>query len=166
MENNYMSKSCPYKQYSDYGMDFSRDSFYNALNLIKEAVQDERADELKYDYFMKMARSEHEVSMIKSIRDDERNHRKWFREIYNYYTGKEIEATDGEEFDKPATYLDGISNSVIGELNAVEKYRFIREGLPSRLFRDVLFRVITDEMKHATKYNLILNLHALHHEHM
>lgn len=147
---------------SNYGMDFSQEAFNTALNLIKEAVQGERADELKYDYLISVAPSQEEKDIIISIRDDERNHRKWFKDVYKYYTGEEIEAKDGEEeFVKPTSYLEGISEAVFGELGAMEKYRFIREGLPVRLFRDTVFRILTDEMKHATKYNYILNKNAL-----
>lgn len=146
---------------SDYGMDFSQEAFNTALNLIEEAVQGERADELLYDYLISIAPSQEEKDIIISIRDDERNHRKWYKDIYKYYTGQEIEATNGEEFVKPQSYIAGISKAIFGELGAMEKYRFIREGLPVRLFRDTVFRIITDEMKHATKYNYILSKNAL-----
>ena len=146
---------------SAYGMDFTQEAFNQALNLIKEAVQGERADELFYDYLISIAPSQEEKDIIATIRDDERNHRKWFKDVYRYYTGEEIEARNGEEFIKPESYLAGISKAVFGELSAMEKYRFIREGLPVRLFRDTVFRIITDEMKHAIKYNYILSKNAL-----
>lgn len=140
-----------------YGMDFTQEAFDKALELIKEAVQDERADELMYSYFISVAPTQEEKDIITSIRNDERNHRKWFREIYKFYTGEDIEAAGGEEFKKPSSYIEGISNAVFGELKALEKYRFIREGLPSRLYRDIVFRILTDEIKHSIKYNYILN---------
>lgn len=146
---------------STYGMDFTKEAFDKALDLIEEAVQDERSDELFYDYLISVAPTQEEKSIIASIRDDERNHRKWFREIYKYYTGENIESKNGEEFVKPESYIAGVSKAVFGELGALEKYRFIREGLPSRLYRDTVFRILTDEMKHATKYNYILNKNAL-----
>jgi len=146
---------------SNYGMDFTQEAFNTALNLIKEAVQGEKEDELEYDYFINIAPSQEEKDIIASIRDDERNHRKWFKDVYKYYTGEEIEAKEGEEFVRPTSYLEGISKAVFGELGAMEKYRFIREGLPVRMFRDTVFRILTDEMKHATKYNYILNKNAL-----
>jgi rubrerythrin len=151
----------PYMKCSNYGMDFTQEAFDKALDLIEEAVQDERADELRYDYLISVAPTQEEKDIIASIRNDERNHRQWFREIYKYYTDKEIESKNGEEFVKPATYLDGISKAVFGELGALEKYRFIREGLPSRLYRDTIFRILTDEMKHATKYDYILSKNSL-----
>lgn len=157
-KNPYMP---PYMNCSTYGMDFTQEAFNKALDLMVEAVQDERADELLYDYLISLAPTQEEKNIITSIRDDERNHRKWFREIYKYYTGQDIQAKNGEAFSKPASYLEGISKAVFGELGALEKYRFIREGLPSRLYRDTVFRILTDEMKHATKYNYILSKNAL-----
>lgn len=159
---NYSNPYMPsYMNCSTYGMDFTQEAFNKALDLMEEAVQDERADELLYDYLISLAPTQEEKNIITSIRDDERNHRKWFREIYKYYTGKDIQAKNGEDFVKPASYLEGISKAVFGELGALEKYRFIREGLPSRLYRDTVFRILTDEMKHATKYNYILSKNAL-----
>lgn len=157
----YNYNNIPYMNCSSYGMDFTQEAFNKALDLIKEAVQDERSDELKYEYLISVAPTEEEINIITSIRDDERNHRKWFKDIYKYYTGKEIESKNGKEFVKPASFLDGISKAVFGELGALEKYRFIREGLPSRFYRDVVFRILTDEMKHATKYNYLISKSAL-----
>ncbi len=157
----YNYYNVPYMNCSNYGMDFTKEAFDKAIQLIEEAVQDERADELKYEYLIGEAPTEAEKSIIVSIRDDERNHRKWFRDIYKYYTGKEVQIKDDKEIIKPASYLDGISKAVFGELGAMEKYRFIREGLPGRFYRDIVFRILTDEMKHATKYNYILSMNAL-----
>lgn len=161
MVNYNMPCMMPYMKCSNYGMDFTQEAYNKALDLIEEAVQDERADELFYDYLISVAPTQEERNIIVSIRDDERNHRKWFKEIYLYYTDEEIESKDGEKFIRPTSYIEGISKAVFGELGALEKYRFIREGLPSRLHRDTVFRILTDEMKHATKYNYILSKNAL-----
>lgn len=141
---------------SSYGTDFTQEAFEKALNLMREAVQDERNDELLYDYLIGVAPTGEEKSVITSIRDDERSHRQRFREIYRAYTGEELMSGEDTEFVKPASYLEAVRKAVFGELGAMEKYRFIREGLPSRHYRDVVFRILTDEMKHATKYNYIL----------
>ncbi|MDF2675907.1 MAG: rubrerythrin [Bacillota bacterium] len=162
MFNNYdIPYMNPYMQCSNYGMDFSQEGLALALNLMQEAVQDERHEELLYDYLISVAPTQEEKDIITSNRNDERNHRRWFRDAYRYYTGENIDAKDGHDFKRPASYLEGISNAVFGELNAMEKYRYIREGLPERFFRDTVFRILTDEMKHATKYNYILSKNAL-----
>ncbi|MBU5482861.1 ferritin-like domain-containing protein [Clostridium sp. MSJ-11] len=139
-------------------MDFTKMDLCKSLDLIKEAVQDERNDELTYDYLIKMAPTKEEKEIIMSIRNDERKHRKWFKEIYKCYTGQDIESTDCEKFVKPKSYVEGIKRALFGELAAVEKYRIIRMGLPNRYQRDILLEILTDEMKHATKYNYILTM--------
>jgi len=145
-----------YMKRNPYGSDFTQAAFDKALMLIKEAVQDERNDELFYDYLISAAPTEEQKKIITSIRDDERTHRMLFREIYKAFTGMEIPMTSDEQFVKPASYKEGVRKAVFGELSALEKYRIIREGLPSRMYRDVVFRILTDEMKHATKYTYIL----------
>lgn len=158
MYNFSIPYSNQYMQCSSYGMDFTMSALNTALSLMRDAVQGEREDELKYDYLIENAPTQEEKDIITSIRDDERLHRQWYRDIYKYYTNEEINSTNGEEFTEPDSYLDGIKSSIFGELSAMEKYRIIREGLPSRFYRDIVFRILTDEMKHATKYNYILSI--------
>jgi rubrerythrin len=129
-----------------------------ALKLVKKAVQGEREDELFYDYLICVAPSKEEKDIIRSIRDDERKHNKMFRAMYKYYTGEDIRASKDDCFDKPPSYIHGIKKALFGELSAMERYRIIRAGLPDRYFRDMAFEILTDEMKHADKYNYILNL--------
>ncbi|MDF2513091.1 MAG: rubrerythrin [Herbinix sp.] len=135
-----------------------------ALALVKSAVEGEREDELFYDYLISVAPSQEEVNIIQSIRDDERKHNEMFREIYAYFTGEEIQAEENPEFEKPRSYIEGIKKALFGELAAVERYRNIRAGLPVNYYRDMVFEILTDELKHADKYNYILNLHHMNHE--
>nr|WP_152750491.1 ferritin-like domain-containing protein [Clostridium estertheticum] len=129
-----------------------------ALVGVKEAVQGEREDELFYDYLISVAPTREEKAIIISIRDDERKHNSLFRKIYKDFTGMEV-STDGENtFEKPSSYIDGIKKALFGELRAVEKYRAIRRALPMGPYRDVLFDIITDEIKHSSKYNYLFTL--------
>lgn len=129
-----------------------------ALALIRQAVAGEREDELFYDYLVSIAPSNEEKEIILSIRDDERKHNRMFRIIYEDLTGQTLPAPTGENFEKPSSYIDGIRRALFGELAAVERYRDIRAGLPNRYYRDMVFEILTDELKHADKYNYILNL--------
>jgi len=78
-----------------------------------------------------------------------------FKKIYKDFTGQDVMDTNGEEFKKPASYIDGIQQALFGELKAVEKYREIRKGLPDRYNRDLVFDILTDEIKHSAKYNFL-----------
>ncbi|MCM3079386.1 ferritin-like domain-containing protein [Brevibacillus invocatus] len=124
-----------------------------ALRLIQEAIGDERHDELFYDYLISVAPTEQEKQVIAGIRDDERKHRRWFRQIYTELTGQQPPAMEEREtFQKPESYLDGIEKALMGELKAFEKYRVIYQNIPAR-YRDAIFEIMTDEMKHASYYN-------------
>lgn len=131
-----------------------------SLQGIKLAVQGEREDELFYDYLISVAPTDDEKKIIASIRDDERRHNKMFRKIYKNITGVDLPASTDEEFVKPISYLDGIKKALFGELGAIERYREIRMGLPSTMYRDMLFNIITDEIKHSSKYNYLFTLNS------
>ncbi|NBD25011.1 ferritin-like domain-containing protein [Paenibacillus sp. T1] len=135
-------------------------SLQEALTLVKQAVAGEREDELFYEYLISVAPSQEEKEIIISIRNDERKHNQMFRKIYQDFTGQSIVVPANATFEKPVSYLDGIRKALFGELGAVERYRDIRAGLPTRYYRDMVFEILTDEQKHATKYNYILNLNV------
>ncbi|WP_152563681.1 hypothetical protein [Clostridium drakei] len=54
-------------------MDFTKEAFNKALILMKEEIQDERADELFYDYLISATPTQEEKDIITSIRNYERN---------------------------------------------------------------------------------------------
>jgi rubrerythrin len=141
-------------------MMFDMDLLEKALEGIKLAIQGEQEDELFYDYLISIAPTDDEKKIIASIRDDERGHNKMFRYIYNNITGVDVPPGNEEEFVKPISYLDGIKKALFGELSAVERYREIRRGLPATMYRDLLFNIITDELKHSSKYNYLFTLNS------
>ena len=146
--------------YENAYMMYDQDLLKKSLEGIRAAVQGEKEDELFYDYLISIAPTNDEKKIIASIRDDERYHNKMFRQIYNNITGIDILLTADEEFVKPTSYLDGIKRALFGELSAVERYREIRRGLPSTMYRDILFNIITDEIKHSSKYNYLFALNS------
>jgi len=133
-------------------------SLEEALALIKQAVSGEREDELFYDYLIAEAPTEEDKEVIRSIRDDERRHNRMFRSIYQAYTGETLPPSTDTAFERPASYSEGLRRALFGELGAVERYRNIRAGLPDRYYRDMVFEILTDELKHASKYNYLITL--------
>lgn len=128
------------------------------LELIKESVQGERNDELFYDELIKLAPTTEQSTIISSIRDDERSHNQMFRKIYQELTGHEIYGVSSEQYQQVGSYINGIQQALLGELSAVEKYRKIWFGLPTGIYRDTIFGIILDELKHASKYNYLFTL--------
>lgn len=129
-----------------------------ALMSIYNSVQDEKEDELFYTYLIGAAPTPEEKAIITTIRDDEKKHNQMLRQIYQNFTGQQIPEAEEVNFTKPKSYIDGVKQALFGELTAVERYRDIRAGLPTEYYRDMVFEILTDELKHATKYNYILNL--------
>ena len=135
-------------------------STQDALELMRNAVQGERNDELFYDQLIKLAPNQAQAEVISSIRNDERGHNQMFRQMYRELTGHEVMGTSNEVPENVNSYIAGLQKAFQGELSAVEKYRKIWFGLPYGIYKDTLYGIILDEQKHADKYNNLL-LHNL-----
>lgn len=53
-------------------------------------------------------------------------------------------------------YLRNLQKALFGELSAVEKYRDIMAVMPDRRKYAMLMEILTDEIKHAIKYNFLI----------
>ena len=128
-----------------------------ALELIKQAVEGETEDRLFYDYLIKNASSESDREIIGGIRDNEINHAKMFRQLYFELTGKTIPPNVDVNFIPPKNYCDGLKRALIGETNAVIKYRKILFAMKDRRHINMLTEIITDELRHASLYNFLIH---------
>ncbi|MCM3621962.1 ferritin-like domain-containing protein [Brevibacillus borstelensis] len=134
-------------------MDRHDDRAAVVLWMIQEGISGERSDELFYDYLITVAPTRQEKDVITGIRDDERKHRRLFRQLYTQLAGQRPGMSEeGETFQRPASYLEGIEQALLGELKAFEKYRTIYRYIPQQ-YRDTIFEIMTDELKHASYYN-------------
>lgn len=122
------------------------------ISLIQQGIAGEREDELFYDYLISVAPTQQEKMVIESIRNDERKHRRMFRSIYSQLTGQSPYVGQEEGFQRPVNYLEGIEKALMGELKAFERYRTIYLNIRPE-FRDMIFEIMTDEIKHAGYYN-------------
>ncbi len=120
-----------------------------ALELIAEAVADERHDEMFYDHMIKLAPTKEQKDIIAGIRDDERKHNNLFRHIYCEIAGEVLPPAMNGEHKQPKTYCEGIHEAFMGELAAVGKYRRILYAMQDRRHINMLVEIITDEQKHA-----------------
>lgn len=92
--------------------------------------------------------------IIESIRDDELRHNRAYKQMYYQITGQKIQPEE-ENFIPPESFKEGIVNAMMGELNAVKTYREIMMGLPSLYYRDQVFNILSDELRHGNLYNYI-----------
>ena len=156
--NYYMSREA-----TPWILDFTNKSFqYNlntALTLIRNSVNDEAEDAAIYESLIKIAPTAEAKEIIENIRDDENIHNKLLREIFTNLTGvvlpQNMEPTNYEK----TNYIDGIKKSFKGELKAVEKYREILTYMPSKELYNKILYIMTDEMKHAMKYNYLISMY-------
>lgn len=121
------------------------------LDLIKEAMRDERHDNKKYKMMMDMTDNKEIKDNIRFAYEDEAKHYRMFQEIYHDLTGQEIEIPV-PKVELSDRFIDNVKSSIQGELAAVELYREIRSMLNSKKHRDMLYEIITDEQEHATRF--------------
>jgi rubrerythrin len=137
------------------------------LEEIRDSIRDEREDEMFYGHLARLAPSRQQRQIIEDIRDDERRHGNLFRRMYKDLTNREAQVSEEFDVKRPKSYLLGLKKALFGELKAVEKYRKIRRAMKGHPYRDILFDIITDEMKHASKFNYLIMLNGdKHNMHM
>lgn len=127
----------------------------NALALIAQAVAGEAEDAQFYTWLLQNAPSDEDRQIITGIRGDEMHHNGWFRQLYLELTGRPVPAVQGETFTPPASYCDGLHHAIMGEQDAVRRYRQILFALQNRVHINVLTNIITDELRHAVLYNYL-----------
>ncbi len=132
-------------------------SLSEALELIREAVEGEAEDRMFYDYLIRHAPSGKDREIIRGIRDNEINHAKMFRRMYYEHTGENIRPASNANFTSPGTYCEGLIKALMGELNAVKKYRNILFAMRERRHINMLTEIITDEIRHANLYNFLIH---------
>lgn len=129
----------------------------NLIDLIIEAMKDERHDRVKYKMMMDMTKKDKIKEQIKFAYEDEGKHYKMFQYIFYQLTGKQIDIPipEVEEYDE---LIDAVETSINGKLAAVELYRKIQSMLPNIGLRDMLFEIITDEQEHATRFTYVFSM--------
>ena len=129
-----------------------------AIELIRKSVADEKEDELFYDNLIKQAPTEKEKDIIRSIRDDERKHRQILRKLYYDFTGQMLTLNTSmpENNTENMSYKAQLEKALFGELDAVAKYRKIMGTMPSGSSYTLLMSIMTDELRHAIKYNFLI----------
>ena len=129
-----------------------------AIDLIRQSVGGEKEDEIFYDTLIKQAPSEKEKDIITSIRNDERKHYKILKDLYYSFTGNIIpQNMSTPQFDDNLSYKENLEKALFGELDAVVRYRKILGTMPSGNSYTLLMSIMTDELRHASKYNFLIH---------
>jgi Rubrerythrin. len=126
-----------------------------ALTLIQQATAGENEDRMFYTWLIEHAPSNQDKQIIAGIRDNEINHYALFRQLYYELTRTMIPQVQGEQFTPPANYCAGIARALMGEQNAVQKYRKILYAMQDRVHINMMTEIITDEIRHGILYNYL-----------
>ena len=159
MHNQYYGFSEPNYRISQIQMNNEEIITLNqAIGLIRQSVGAEKEDEAFYDILIKQAPTEKEKDIIRSIRDDERKHNQILRGLYYEFTGQMLPAdTLTVETNNNMNYKENLEKALFGELDAVSKYRKIMGTMPSGNSYTLLMSIMTDELRHANKYNFLIH---------
>lgn len=135
--------------------------FKEAINLINSSIEGEKADAMFYEWLLQNIPTELEeaermdiAQTIQGIVNDEKLHNEIFRSMYRQLTGNEP-IVEEETFQPPANFTEGIIRALKDEVEAVRKYRKIMAGMPDNSYRDQVFSILTDELRHGILYNYI-----------
>lgn len=129
-----------------------------AIELIRQSVGGEREDEMFYDILIKQAPTEKEKDIITSIRNDERKHNMILRDLYYNFTGNMIpQSPNITDVNTDLSYKENLEKALFGELDAVVRYRKILGTMPSGNSYTLLMSIMTDELRHASKYNFLIH---------
>lgn len=135
-----------------------KENLEEVIKLIRNSINDENEDEEFYLLLLSQAMYEEDKEIIKSIIEDEKNHDKILREIYNEFTGNIVSnsRTSSEEENINMYYMN-LRKAMFGELAAIEKYRSIMAKMPDMKNYSKIMEIMTDEIKHAIKYNYLIS---------
>lgn len=129
-----------------------------AIELIRKSVGDEKGDEMFYDTLINQAPTEKEKEIIRSIRNDERKHNQILRRLYYEFTGGLLPQDNSKNVaNNTMKYKANLEKALFGELGAVEKYRRIMGAMPNKNSYTLLMSIMTDELRHANKYNFLIH---------
>lgn len=127
-------------------------------NGLKDAVMDEKHDQLFYEHMIKIA-PESNKKIIERIRDDEILHNKIFRKAYQMLTGMPLPINIDENVKidfSNMTYMDMLRKSLMGELKAIESYRKLIAYTLDKIVESMIMYSLTDEIRHANLYNYLI----------
>lgn len=127
----------------------------NALDLIRQALSGEAEDRMFYTWLIEQAPTDEDQQIIAGIRDNEIGHFALFNQLFYDITRMMPQQVQGEQFVPPESYCAGLTQALMGEQNAVQKYRKILYAMQDRVHINMMTEIITDEIRHGILYNYL-----------
>ncbi len=134
--------------------DFFENDNQKVLDLLLEALTDEKEDFDYYSRLINMFTEPEDKDIIRSIMMDEQKHYLLISDIYYKLTGRQPVV---EQIVRPIGRNLGneIGEQLLRELEGADLYRKLYFAFLNLQFRDMLFEALTDEQSHAAKMNYL-----------
>lgn len=113
-----------------------------------------------YRKLIDLAPNEKEADIINHFFEDEAKHYSKFKMLYEMLTGKVPELPKPEAPDF-STYVEGVEQAILDELEAYEFYRDIYLSTSNMMVRDIFFEALTDENEHAAHLNYLYTKNSI-----
>lgn len=159
--NNYY-RNMYNRNYPYYGYTYNRTSemtveLKEALASIKESVEGEIEDAAFYTMLLSLTSNKEDIEIINSIISDEKKHNLLLRNLYFELTNKKLpENREEKNVDNMLNYIRNLKKALMGELDAVKRYRKIMAAMPDENKYAVVMEILTDEIRHANLYNYLI----------
>ena len=122
------------------------------LEMLVHAAAGEAAAMEFYKNLSEMLVAEDDRKLVRDIALDEAKHRRLFEELFTSLSGERMPPLPQLQ-DEPTTptgsFPSIFEDRIKDELRDVEFYRQIYFALVNLDYRDILFEIITDELRHA-----------------
>lgn len=131
------------------------------INGVKNSIGNEKDDEIMYTALAEIAPNNEQKEIIISIKDNEIVHNRIFRKIFTELTGivpQENTMNTPVNTVNNKSYMDMLQIAFMGELAAIERYRELLAYAPNMEIYSMIMYVMTDEIRHALKYNYLMML--------
>jgi len=129
---------------------------------IKMYIEDEERDAIIYKQLSNMATSTKTREILFELSIDEQTHSDSFKKIYRTITGRNYTPLVIPP-ELNGTFRDVILNQILEETDNFKKYEMQYFNSKNKTFKDLYFRLKTDEQVHANKLIYILLYESIKH---
>ena len=154
---NYPNSVCTYNYLKNNRDNKVSDELKEAIELIKKSIDDEKEDAEFYTLLLSLTNNKEDLDIINSIISDEKRHNQMLRNLYFDLTENKLLEDRAYEFrDNMLNYRKNLQKALMGELDAVKKYRKIMAAMPDKRKYAIIMEILTDELRHANLYNFLI----------
>ncbi len=143
-----MSKRC--SKHRPFYYDCECGANVDVLEMIKNAMKDEKKAQKFYRYMMDKSQCESDKEMFREIRNDEKKHYRLLQEIYRDLTC-ECYCVGDVDVKRPKGFCRAMKAAICDEMQAISDYENLAYYLCDMRHREIICSIIGDERCHAQK---------------